>query len=97
MSAEPPVLLVVAWTALVLTALAGFMMLAAYWLDVQDRPDLSRRERAAWSAAALLFPLAIPLYAFVGRPGWPVALRTASFVPTLALLLLLAFAFGLIR
>ena len=89
--------LAVAWTALAVSVVAGFMMLAAYWLDVQDRPDLSRRARAAWSAAAVLFPVAIPLYAFAGRPGWPAALRAASFLPALALVLLFAFAFGLIH
>jgi hypothetical protein len=90
-------LLAVAWTVLAVSAVAGFMMLAAYWLDVQDRPDLSRRARMAWSAAALLFPLTIPLYAAVGGAGWPPLLRAASLLPAIAVAFTLAFALGLIR
>ncbi|HEX2221629.1 MAG TPA: hypothetical protein VHK06_03820 [Candidatus Limnocylindria bacterium] len=89
-------MLPLAWTLFAVSAVAAFMMLAAYWLDVQDRPDLSRRARMAWSAAAILFPLAIPLYAFVGGPGWPAPLRVASLVPPVALALFFGFALGLI-
>jgi hypothetical protein len=90
-------LLPLAWTALAVSAVAGFMMLAAFWLDVQDRPDLSRRARVAWSAGAVLFPFTIPLYALIGGPGWPPQLRAASLLPAIALVLVLAFALGLIR
>jgi hypothetical protein len=90
-------LLPLAWTALAVSAVAGFIMLAAYWLDVQDRPDLSRRARVAWSAAALLFPLTIPVYALLGGAGWPPLLRAASVLPAIALALVLGFALRLIR
>jgi hypothetical protein len=85
------------WTLFAVLAVGGFLVIAAYWLDIQDRPDLSRRARLGWSAATLLFPLSIPLYAFAGGPGWPTVLRAGSLVPALALLLFLGFAFGLIR
>ena len=83
------------WTLFAVLAVAGFLMIATYWLDVQDRRDLSTRARIGWSAAALLFPVAIPAYAFLGGPGWPAFLRAASFVPAVALALFFGFAFGL--
>ncbi len=89
-------LLPVVWTLFAVLAVGGFLMIAAYWLDVQDRPDLTVRARIAWSAGVLLFPVTIPAYAFAGGPEWPAFLRAASFVPAVALLLFLAFVFGLI-
>jgi len=82
------------WTLFAVLAVTGFVVIAAYWLDVQDRRDLGTPARVAWSAAVLAFPVSIPLYAFAGGPGWPRALRAASFVPAIALALFLAFAFG---
>jgi hypothetical protein len=82
------------WTTFVVSAVAAFLVIAAYWLDVQDRRDLSTRARIGWSAATLIFPVSIPLYAFVGGPGWPAFLRAASFVPAVALLLFIGFARG---
>ena len=82
------------WTAFAVLAVGGFLMIAAYWLDVQDRPDLGTRARIGWSAAVVLFPLSIPAYAFAGGPGWPLALRIGSIVPALAVCLFLGFAFG---
>lgn len=87
-------MLPVIWTAFAVLAVGGFLMIAAYWLDVQERPDLSTRARIAWSAAVLVFPISIPTYAFVGEPGWPTFLRAASLVPAAALGLFFAFAFG---
>jgi hypothetical protein len=87
-------MLPVVWTAFVVLAVGGFLMIAAYWLDVQERPDLSTRARIGWSAGVLLFPLAIPLYAFAGGPGWPLALRIGSAVPALAVLLFAGFVAG---
>jgi hypothetical protein len=84
------------WALFAVSAVGGFVMIAAYWLDVQDRQDLTARARVAWSAATLLFPVTIPLYAFVGGPGWPLPLRVACFVPAIALALFFAFALGLI-
>ena len=86
-----------AWTLFVVLALISFGMIAAYWLDVQDRGDLSRRRRIGYSLATLAFPLTIPVYAVAGRAGWPRPLRAAAFVPPIALLLFLAFLLGLIR
>ena len=83
------------WTVFAVLAVGGFLMIAAYWLDVQDRPDLSTRARIGWSAAVLLFPLAIPAYAFRGGPGWPAFLRIASLVPALAVALFAGFVLGL--
>ena len=82
------------WTLFAVLAVGGFLMIAAYWLDIQDRPDLSARARIAWSAGALLFPLTIPAYAFAGGPGWPAFLRLASLVPAIAVALFLGFVFG---
>ena len=82
------------WTLFVVLAVAGFLVIGAYWLDVQDRPDLSSRARMGWSAAVLVFPISIPAYAFLGGPGWPLALRLASFVPAVALGLFFGFLFG---
>ncbi|MGZ8475634.1 MAG: hypothetical protein ACXWWQ_05335 [Candidatus Limnocylindria bacterium] len=82
------------WTLFAVLAVGGFVMIAAYWLDVQDRPDLSAWKRIGWSAAVLLFPLSIPAYAFAGGPGWPSFMRAASLVPAIAVALFLGFAFG---
>ena len=87
-------LLPVVWTAFVVLAVGGFLVIAAFWLDVQDRPDLSLRARLAWSAGVVLFPITIPAYAFAGGPGWPLALRAASFVPAIALVLFVGFVVG---
>lgn len=83
------------WTLFAVSAVAGFIVIAAYWLDLQDRPDLTRRRRIAWSAAVLLFPISIPAYAFLGGPGWPRFLRAASFIPALAVALFFGFLLGL--
>ena len=82
------------WTVFAVLAVGGFIMIAAYWLDVQDRPDLSMHARIGWSAAVLLFPLAIPAYAFAGGAGWPRFLRIASLVPAAALVLFAGFVLG---
>jgi hypothetical protein len=87
-------MLPVIWTAFAVLAVGGFIMIAAYWLDVQDRADLSVRARIGWSAGVLLFPLTIPAYAFVGGAEWPAFLRVASVVPAIALALFFAFVFG---
>jgi len=81
------------WTLFAVLAVAGFLMIAAYWLDVQERPDLSTRARIGWSVAVLVFPFAIPAYAFAGGPRWPVFLRAASLVPAVALALFFGFVF----
>ena len=88
-------MLPVVWTVFVVLAVGGFLMIAAYWLDVQDRPDLSPRARIGWSAAAFVFPISIPAYAFFGDPGWPLTLRVASFVPAVALALFFGFVMGI--
>lgn len=82
------------WALFAFLAMSGFVVIAAYWLDVQDRPDLGARGRITWSAAVLLFPLAIPAYAFAGGPAWPPFLKLASFVPAAALALFFGFVFG---
>lgn len=90
-------LLPLAWTVFVVLAVVSFGMIAAYWLDIQDRSDLTPRRRIAYSAATLLFPLTIPVYAVAGGAGWPRLLRVTAFVPIVALALFFAFVFGLIR
>ena len=87
-------MLPVVWTLFVVLAVGAFLMIAAYWLDVQDRPDLSTRARMGWSAGVLLFPLTIPLYAFAGGPGWPLALRIGTVVPAVAMILFAGFVTG---
>jgi hypothetical protein len=89
-------MLPVVWAAMVLAVVAGFVMIVAYWLDIQDRTDLRPRTRIAWSAAILLFPVSIPLYAFMGGGSWPPLLRAASLIPALALTLFLLFVFGVL-
>lgn len=84
------------WAFMVLAVVAGFVMIVAYWLDVQDRSDLRRGAKIRWSAAVLVFPISIPLYAFRGGGGWPPLLKAASFIPAAALALFLAFALGLL-
>lgn len=90
-------MLPVVWTIFAVCAVGGFITLAAYWLDVQDRTDLSFGRRVGWSLAIFLFPLTIPVYALWGGPGWPRALRVAAFLPALALALFFGFLFGLFR
>jgi len=90
-------LLPLAWTVFVILALISFGIIAAYWLDVQDRRDLSRRWRIGLSLATVAFPVTIPIYALAGGAGWPPPLRVAAFVPPVALVLFLAFLFGVIR
>jgi hypothetical protein len=87
-------MLPVVWALFVVLAVGGFLMIAAYWLDVQDRPDLSPRARIGWSAAVLVFPVSIPVYAFLGGPGWPLTLRLSSFVPAIALAMFVGFLLG---
>lgn len=83
------------WTLFAVSAVGAFIVIAAYWLDVQDRVDLTLRRRIAWSAALLLFPISIPVYAFLGGPGWPAFLRAASLLPAFAIALFLGFFLGL--
>jgi hypothetical protein len=87
-------MLPVIWTLFAVFTVGGFLMIAAYWLDVQERPDLGTGERIGWSAAVLVFPVAIPAYAFLGGANWPAFLRAASLVPALALGLFFGFVFG---
>jgi hypothetical protein len=82
------------WTLFAVLAVGGFVMIAAFWLDVQDRPDLSARGRIGWSIGVLLFPVTIPAYAFAGGPGWPGFMRVASLLPALALALFFGFVSG---
>lgn len=84
------------WALMVLAVVAGFVMIVAYWLDVQDRPDLTPRARMGWSAAVLVFPVSIPAYALAGGPGWPPLLKIGAFVPAVALILFLLFVFGVL-
>ena len=90
-------MLPIVWTLFVVFAVGGFLMIAAYWLDVQDRPDLDGRGRIAWSVAVIVFPISIPLYALVGGAQWPPLLKLAAFIPAVALLLFLLFVFGVLR
>lgn len=90
-------MLPVIWAIFAACTVGAFITLAAFWLDVQDRPDLTFRQRVAWSAGILLFPLVIPAYALFGGPGWPRPLRVAAFLPAVALALLLGFATGMIN
>ncbi len=87
-------MLPLAWTLFAVLAVFGFVMIAAYWLDVRDRSDLGRGARLAWSAAVLVFPVSIPVYAFAGGPGWPLALRLGSVIPAVALALFAGFVTG---
>ena len=89
-------MLPVLWPVFAALAVGGFLMIAAYWLDVQDRHDLSVGAKIGWSAAVFVFPISIPAYAFAGGPGWPLALRIGSIVPALAVALFLGFALGVI-
>lgn len=86
-------MLPVIWTLFAVLAVGAFLMIAAYWLDVQERPDLSTRARIGWSAAVLVFPVSIPAYAFAGGPGWPAFMRATSIVPAIAFALFLGFVF----
>ena len=88
-------MLPIVWTLFVVLAVGGFLMIAAYWLDVQDRPDLDGRGRIAWSVAVIAFPVSIPVYAFAGGPNWPLALRVGSLVPGIALILFAGFVVGI--
>ena len=64
-------MLPVIWAVFTVCMVGGFITIAAYWLDVQDRPDLSFRQRVGWSLGILLFPVVIPAYAIFGGPAGP--------------------------
>ena len=87
-------MLPVIWTVFAVLVVGAFLMIAAYWLDVQERPDLGTGARLGWSAAVLVFPISIPAYAFAGGPGWPTFMRVASVVPAAALALFAGFVLG---
>lgn len=87
-------MLPVIWALFAICAVGGFLVLAAYWLDVQDRPDLTFRARLGWSLAVIAFPLSVPAYALWGGGGWPLFLRAASFVPAVAVGLFGGFMLG---
>ena len=87
-------MLPVIWATFVVLTVGAFLMIAAYWLDVQERPDLGKGARIGWSAAVLVFPISIPAYALAGGPGWPTVMRLASVVPAAALALFGAFLAG---
>ena len=87
-------MLPVIWTIFALATVGGFITIAAYWLDIQDRPDFTFRQKVAWSMGVFLFPVMVPVYAFWGWPGWPRALRIAAFLPAVALALFFAFLTG---
>jgi peptidoglycan/LPS O-acetylase OafA/YrhL len=84
----------VIWAVFTVCMVGGFITIVAYWLDVQDRPDFTFRQRLAWSLGILLFPVVIPAYAVVGGPGWPRPLMIGAFLPAVALLLAGALATG---
>ena len=82
------------WAVFTVCMVGGFITIAAFWLDVQDRTDLTFRRRVAWSAGLLLFPIVIPVYALFGGPGWPRPLLIGAFLPAIALALAACFATG---
>jgi hypothetical protein len=84
------------WAIMVLAVVAGFVMIVAYWLDIQDRSDLTPNARIGWSAGILVFPVSIPLYALVGGAQWPALLKVAAFIPAIALTLFLLFVSGVL-
>ena len=90
-------MLPVIWAIFTVCMVGGFITIAAYWLDLQDRPDLSFRQRVGWSLGILLFPVVIPVYAFFGGPGWPRPLLVGAFLPAVALAMAGGFAIGLFR
>jgi len=85
----------VIWAVFTVCMVGGFITIAAYWLDVQDRPDFTFRQRVAWSLGILLFPFVIPAYALFGGSGWPRPLLIGAFLPAVALVLAGALASGL--
>ncbi len=87
-------LLPVIWTLFALAAVGGFVMIAAYWLDLSERPDMSRGTRLRWLAGLLVFPVAIPVYAFSSQAQWPRLLRIGAFIPLAAIGLFFGFLFG---
>ena len=87
-------LLPVVWTAFALSAVAGFLMIAAYWLDLRERDDLSRRARLGWLLGIIVFPVSIPAYAFSSGARWPRFLRVTAFIPIVSLALFFGFLFG---
>jgi hypothetical protein len=84
----------IVWAVFVVCAVGGFLAIAAYWLDIQDRPDFSLRTRVGWSVAVFVFPVSIPVYAFFGGPGWPPFLKVVAFLPAVALTLFVGFVTG---
>jgi hypothetical protein len=87
-------MLPVIWAVFAVCAVGGFIVIAAYWLDVQERPDLTFWQRVGWSAGIFVFPVTIPAYAYLGGPGWPPFLRAAAFLPAVAVALFIGFATG---
>lgn len=84
------------WALMVFAVVGGFVMIVAYWLDIQDRGDLGAGAKMRWSAGILIFPVTVPLYAFRGGGRWPTLLKVASFIPAAALTMFLLFVFGVL-
>jgi hypothetical protein len=87
-------MLPVIWAIFAVLAVGGFLMIAAYWLDVQDWFDDTAPTGIYTAVHALSLHVALPIYAFAGGAGWPRFLRAASIVPLLAVALFLGFVFG---
>ena len=87
-------MLPVIWTLFAVLAVGGFLMIAAYWLDVQERPDLSDAITHGLEPRRLRLPRDDPGLRAVGwRPLADVP-EVASVVPALAVAMFFGFAFG---
>ena len=83
------------WALMVLAVVGGFVMIVAYWLDVQDRPTSRRGRKWAGRPASSPSRSRSRSTRFVAAQ-LATAPQVASFIPAVALFLFLLFVFGVL-
>ena len=64
-------MLPIIWTLFAVLAVGGFLMIAAYWLDVQDRPGALHKLSAIDAANVFIFHMRIVSEPLVGSTSFP--------------------------
>ena len=84
------------WALMVLAVVGGFVMIVAYWLDVQDRPTSRRGRKWAGRPASSPSRSRSRSMRFVAAPLATAPQGRVAFIPAVALFLFLLFVFGVL-